>query len=66
MLHSRTLLFISSIYNSLHLLIPTSQSSASLRPRGNHKSVKSVVLNSFFIRLLNSFLIRLLLGIPYP
>ena len=44
MLHSRTLLFICSIYNRLHLLIPTSQSSASLRPRGNDKSVKSVSL----------------------
>ena len=36
------------IYNSLHLLIPTSQSSASLHPRGNHKSVKSVSLKQLF------------------
>ena len=36
-------MFIYPIYNNLHLLIPNSQSSASLRPRGN-KSVKSVSL----------------------
>ena len=41
MLHSRTLLFIHSICNSLQLLIPNSQSihPPSLLPLGNRKSV---------------------------
>ena len=41
MLYSRTLLFIHSLYNSLHLLTPNSQSipSPSPSPLGNHKSV---------------------------
>ena len=46
MLHSRTLLFISSTYNSLHLLIQNSRSSplpASFL-LGNQKSVQSVNL----------------------
>ena len=38
--YSRTLLFIHSIYNSLHLLIPNSQSFPPPAPtRSNHKSV---------------------------
>ena len=40
-LYSRTLLFIHSIYTTLHLLIPNSQSipTPPLLPLGNHKSV---------------------------
>ena len=40
-LYNRTLLFIHSIYNSLYLLVPNSQSNPPLPPLplGNHKSV---------------------------
>ena len=43
MQYSRTLLFIYSMYSSLHLLIPKSQSVPSPVPLslGNHKSIYS-------------------------
>ena len=37
-LHSRILLVIHSLYNSFHLLTPSSQSSPNPHPLGNHKS----------------------------
>ena len=44
MLYSRALFLIHSVFNSLHLLIPNSQSSL---PLGNHKSVlyETIMLN---------------------
>ena len=47
LLFSRALLFIHSIYNSLHLLIPI-HSSPNARPLDNYKSVL-YVLESVFV-----------------
>ena len=52
-LHSRTLLFIYSIYNRLHLLIPTSHSIPPLASLllGNHKSVLCFVDKFICVRV---------------
>ena len=51
MLYNRTLLFIHSVYNSLHLLISNSHSisPSPFSPLGNHKPVLYVCVDSAFL-----------------